>query len=345
MIPPYHPVPAENSQPPAEQVHPRATRLTCAHVLFPFMAIAIIVLSTLLARRNPLHEAPELRTIFDPFVISSVISQGSQCGCPYLTIFPFDTGCPTDCTAHRIDLPKNTSFYRTSSAFVFGNLTSFRQHHSPNKPFTPGFPLAKSFIEAEEAVIDSVKERVQEAKLPPLSVHRQSIMRMSSDYLCCLTEREKEIAQEVRARFVASHYNNFPLQLVRVQCVQDQTDSITLIWIADDLTQKLSLRANYALAHAMRAKGVPVLVDRSLQMPFHVKLVSFTASRGQDIATYRKLIQAGVEASGSHNLKTHVDLNTQLSPWELSRNSTEINYPSVDNVEHAFWFLREVCDN
>eukprot|EP00178_Gracilaria_changii_P003104 TRINITY_DN14523_c0_g1_i1.p1 TRINITY_DN14523_c0_g1~~TRINITY_DN14523_c0_g1_i1.p1 ORF type:complete len:363 (-),score=40.10 TRINITY_DN14523_c0_g1_i1:323-1357(-) len=333
----WDPVPFDEGSPEFNQ-RPHWFRTRCIW-LACVTALLLVVVEEL--SRSLAHQRLIVNR-YDPFHTSRISSQASQCGYARLAIFPFDAACPADCSSHRMGL-QATTFYRTSSAVVFGNLTSFREQQTPTGPFQSGARVAQSFLRLEKAIEHNVMKRVQEANLPPLSVKRQSVMHMSIDYLCCLTEQEMAVAQDLRARYVADHHINFGVEFGAVQCLQERVDSITVIWIADEFAQSVLLNGNYQLANVMRAKGVPVLVDRSLQMPFHTTLIGFSVAAGQDISNYRRLVQAAIRASGSHRVKVHVTGQFQLELAKLSRNMSEMSFPMFGNAEDVKWYIQEQC--
>jgi hypothetical protein len=106
-----------------------------------------------------------------------------------------------------------------------------------------------------------------------LYVGHQDYVHISLSYLCCLRRNETDWAREVMYQWVQEQYPfDFNVALNRLECWHVRLNSVAVIIVADDATQRSLLRFNLDLQHKLLERGIPTEVSRVDQMAFHVTL-------------------------------------------------------------------------
>ena len=65
---------------------------------------------------------------------------------------------------------------------------------------------------------------------------------------------------------------DFTVQFDKLQCWKERHNAITNLVVADDQSQRVLMQMNHNLRDKLRKKGIPVVVNRESQMPFHMTL-------------------------------------------------------------------------
>ena len=187
-------------------------------------------------------------------------------------IFPFRTGCPEDCDGLRRaqELHLEEVYFRTGTLFkmvaraVERNATREERQiwHLPLK-------MGEAFDETEADVVERLR-RLPFALEHVMFFHKQKWMHVSLSYDCCLTRKEAQTYEFVLRRWLAEKTFHLPLHFTHLECWLERYNSLTIIAVVDDLAQRHLLRWNYEFMAMLRENGVPVLVDRTDQMPFHM---------------------------------------------------------------------------
>lgn len=190
----------------------------------------------------------------------------SNATCQKTAVFPFRVGCPKECSrAISIDEP----MYRMSMAWYFakpdqpeGIAYDKGVNYQCPKPFVENFRSASSMMTSIQTTS------------PDLNLALQDRMHVSLSYLCCLRRNETGWAREIMYRWVLENQPfNFQLKFEKVQCWHERHNSVTVIIIADDATQRTLMKLNQDLEHQLlKQKGIATEIHRSQQMPFHMTL-------------------------------------------------------------------------
>lgn len=238
-------------------------------------------------------------------IISSVANEKE---CQRTQIFPFRVGCPASCHHLRPSL-SNQTLYRISAAWVFGNLSEFRNSATPIplSAFRGANGLAARFLRTDAELRSNVAAEVSEAGLPELQVRPQEKIHMSLSYLCCLTQDEVATTKRTIETWNASRTFAFPISFSRLQCLHERKDSVTVILNADLKMQRDIMEMNHELKSRIERAGVRVWVDREQQMPFHTTVLGFMTGNGQPISQHLGAIFRGVDSI--RNIHAHANIS------------------------------------
>jgi hypothetical protein len=206
--------------------------------------------------------------------------------CRQTHIYPFRVGCPETCQrATSSDEP----MYRMSIAWYLANPT-LPQGAAYDKGYN--YQCPKAFVDNFRTAGMAMQTSIPTAT-NGLYVGHQDRMHISLSYLCCLRRNETDWAREVMYQWVLEQYPfHVNVALDRLECWHIRPNSVTVIVVADDATQRALLRLNLDLQHKLLQRGIPTEVARVDQMAFHVTLSEvyrdedrqYNASHGHDDA-------------------------------------------------------------
>lgn len=234
--------------------------------------------------------------------------------CTRTELFPFKVGCPTasGCARYRPEV-RTTPMHRFGAIWSFGDIGQLHDARlRKGGALTRHFPLllpafARSFLATE----DALESRIPHAL--PVETLLQRAIHLSLSYVCCVTQREVDVARGVVERFAARIANlSVPLRVDSLQCWHERVNSVTNILVADAASQRRLMRLNHELAHALTVAGVPVFVARAHQMPFHFTLLGLHTSQNRSISPHLSAIANAVAAADAE-LPMNVSLRGKLS--------------------------------
>ena len=251
--------------------------------------------------------------------------------CPQTEVYPSKFGCPissSGCARYRSDVDSTVELYRYTVSWNFGDVGILHDPSARARVFDSAlkahFPMlsadsARRFLQAEDEL------EAFTSAIPQLEAKLQRAIQVDLMYGCCLTDREVEQARvAVEEWAVRNSKLSIPVRFNKLQCMQVRNNSISNIIVADKESQNTLLRINRQLAQALTEAGVPVVIERSSQLPFHTALVRFQTLNNQPITPYIHTIahsnqkvgralslsatlSASVRFSGPHKL--HNDIN------------------------------------
>jgi hypothetical protein len=253
--------------------------------------------------------------------------------------FPFRTGCPQDCQpfrAARACPPSRSShsnlrtatgpedFFRVTVEWYFGNATQYdprlswdAQNGATDTAKGVDFQAPQSFVATFQAAARDLKEQGERRlKLPgkAFKVHTQKFMHVSLSYLCCLSAEEAAQSLPVIDRWMAETEFNFALAFAEIQSWHESPNSVTNIVVADEASQRNMMHLNHDLNQHLAAAGVPVVIPREDQMPFHATLAGFRYSKKGE--TYDPQYEIASQLPTIYSLVDTVS-NDHRSNWNI----------------------------
>lgn len=207
--------------------------------------------------------------------------------------FPFRTGCPHDCEPYRQRMCLDetaTNFSRLTVQWYFGQTAKFdpkkawaEQNGATNYPKGINFEAPEAFVRTFHAAARDLKDQGEQLlKVLPMKefkVHKQKNMHASLSYLCCLTPREAKKGMEVIDKWIDKTEFNFTVRFTEIQSWHESPNSVTNIVLVDESSQIQMMRMNHDLNQHLESAGVPVIVPREDQMPFHATVAGFRFSK------------------------------------------------------------------
>eukprot|EP00435_Cladocopium_sp_Y103_P056253 s282_g18.t4 len=191
-------------------------------------------------------------------------------------IFPFRTGCPEGCSNLRAvaALKLEDTYFRTGTLWRLSgrhlqNASLIEQKiraESVPRDFGTSFDLVESEIMREVQELPFALEHV-------MFYHQQKSMHLSLSYDCCWTEEEVQNFKLVFRRWLGQTRFNLHLHFTHLECWLERFNSLTIIAVVDSAAQRELLRWNHQLNELLRSHGIPVLVQREDQMPFHMTVL------------------------------------------------------------------------
>lgn len=207
--------------------------------------------------------------------------------------FPFRTGCPNDCRPYRNEKGLSTSdteaYARVTVEWYFGEPNKY----DPRKPWESqngaskyrqgiNFECPQAFVHTFQAAASEMKKqglRLLDVPGKNFTVHKQKRMHASLSYLCCLDVDEAEMALTVIDKWIQETSFDFTLGFTEIQSWYESPNSVTTIVLVDEASQRTMMRMNHALNSRLESAGVPVVVPREDQMPFHSTVAGFRYSK------------------------------------------------------------------
>jgi hypothetical protein len=238
--------------------------------------------------------------------------------CQVATIFPFRAGCPQTC---RRQVNETEPMYRMGLEWYFARPNQ-SEHTAYDRgvnyqcpaPFVTNFRRASTMMESIASTNIGVNLKIEER------------MHLSLSYLCCLRRNETDSVREVMYQWVQDQYPfSFDVQFESVECWHERHNSVTVIMVM-----------NQNLKQALLDRGIPVEVDRSQQMPFHVTLFGVFRGAKQSLAAVDN-IQGDIR--NIYQLVTRIS-DTFQDKWTGENGGSGMTvhhapYFSFDGVQHA----------
>jgi len=191
-------------------------------------------------------------------------------------IFPFRTGCPEICHDLRVAAGSTLedTYFRT------GTLWSLSGRQLWNTSDMEKKIRAESLPEPFGNAFDSVEaEIMRELRELPFSLehvmffHQQRAPHVSLSYDCCFTKEEAMNFQLIFRRWLGQTRFNLHLHFTHLECWLERFNSLTIVAMVDPAAQIQLLRWNHELNQELLRHGIPVLVHREEQMPFHMTVL------------------------------------------------------------------------
>lgn len=228
--------------------------------------------------------------------------------CPRTKIYPFHIGCPNDCRPYRPGLPPGERFFQVGTTWRYGGLKKLRDREVViGATSFRGGSINKGFAGRFYRLEDELKSQ---AGLPgTLHVKLQTNLHVSLSYICCLRKGEVEtVSNVIRAWNQTEAVTSVGmLRYRRVHCYHERAESVTVIWDVDDDAQRRLMALNRDLKRRIEQAGVPVVIDRDEQMPFHSTVIGFHVDDDGSIEPYLGHIQQGVDTVGTVEAKANID--------------------------------------
>jgi hypothetical protein len=204
---------------------------------------------------------------------------------------PFMEGCPASCKGYRPTITTVTNhsrgsfvriepFFHTTIFWAFGQPHVYQEVGSlpPKSAYDVGInfqcseEFVRSFVHAREHVDYEATD-----KIPKIRSHGQKRMQLDLMCLCCLTRQEAYMARQVLETWL---YEKYPFQVSvkfdELQCWRTHYNALSNMIIATSDTQKELMEMNHELRDLLRENNVPIIIERESQIPFHVKLNTFS---------------------------------------------------------------------
>lgn len=208
--------------------------------------------------------------------------------------FPFRTGCPQNCHPYRSDkVEEETEYYRITVEWYFGQPSehnlSVPWSQQNGIPYDKGinFQCPESFVKTFQAAARELKDTAiqhfSNMNKGSFHIRPQKRMHTSLSYLCCLTSNEAEVALPIIDEWIDQNVFDFTLHFTDIQAWWESPNSVTNILLVDDASQDVMMQLNHFLNRQLTAAGVPIVIPREDQMPFHSTVVGFQYSdRSED---------------------------------------------------------------
>eukprot|EP00471_Norrisiella_sphaerica_P014091 CAMPEP_0184503612 /NCGR_PEP_ID=MMETSP0113_2-20130426/51997_1 /TAXON_ID=91329 /ORGANISM="Norrisiella sphaerica, Strain BC52" /LENGTH=382 /DNA_ID=CAMNT_0026893145 /DNA_START=797 /DNA_END=1945 /DNA_ORIENTATION=+ len=213
--------------------------------------------------------------------------------CRKTQIYPFHVGCPRNCSVLRPDLAAS-ELYDTNQLERSG-IVWWTGHYggydsvwplsawgiSRNISISPEF--VHTYASAEETLIDML---AQKKDTKNLSIKRGHNIHIALSYFCCWTPEELEKARDIIAKWIKSLQvegrgeghgkddKDIMVNFDRLSCYQERENSVTVIIEADSISQRRLLKMNREMKQKLIEEGIPVVLDRTEQIPFHATLLN-----------------------------------------------------------------------
>eukprot|EP00434_Breviolum_minutum_P024540 symbB.v1.2.021675.t1/scaffold1887.1/size97121/2 len=192
-------------------------------------------------------------------------------------IFPFRTGCPEICHDLRVAAGSTLedTYFRTGTLWSLSGRQLFQNTSDMEKKIR-----AESLPEPFGNAFDSVEaEIMRELRELPFSLehvmffHQQRAPHVSLSYDCCFTKEEAMNFQLIFRRWLGQTRFNLHLHFTHLECWLERFNSLTIVAMVDPAAQIQLLRWNHELNQELLRHGIPVLVHREEQMPFHMTVL------------------------------------------------------------------------
>jgi hypothetical protein len=241
-------------------------------VLFSLFGL-LLCIALLVATPNP---APPPAVVWDDDLMHS------EKRCQRTKFMPFRSACPKEC--NRTSTSSNNTepepLYRLHMAWYFGQPDVYEPHRTQDTAYQKGinFQCPDAYVESFRHASSELSAQVQANEtIPKVVVKRQNWMHLSMSYLCCMTLEESYWAKEVMQQWILDNYPfDFTVKFDELQCWKERYNSITNIVVADEQSQRVLMQMNHDLRDKLRERGIPVLVNRESQMPFHMTLTGLS---------------------------------------------------------------------
>jgi 2'-5' RNA ligase len=265
----------------------------------------------------------------------------SESRCQKTMHFPFRVGCPQNCSRYRSDGGSTTDFYRLTTQWYFGQPTKYKanipwsaQRNSSKYGKGTNFQCPESFVNTFQSASRELVERVHES-IPDAKTMKQKIMHMSLSYLCCLTADEVKVARPTIAEWIAETRFDFSLRFREIQCWYERPNSVTMIILVDPPSQITLMTLNHELNARLRSKGVPIVVPREDQMPFHSTLAGIYF--GESSESYNPLNNISSQLPVIHSIVQNLS-NSKMEDWNPSDGIRVLHDPrsSSEGGLHTF---------
>jgi 2'-5' RNA ligase len=262
---------------------------------------------------------PQSLTLFNPNLFHS------EARCQKTMHFPFRVGCPHDCSRYRSDSDMtkddSTDFYRLTIEWYFGepdkydaNIPWSAQRNSSQYKQGINFQCPASFVKTFQSASRELVERVH-ASIPDAKVKKQKRMHMSLSYLCCLTADEVKVARPTIEEWIAETRFDFFVRFGEIQCWYERPNSVTTIVLVDPPSQRVLMKLNNEINDRLRSEGVPIVVPREDQMPFHSTLAGIYF--GESSESYNPLNNISSQLPVIHAIVQKLS-NSNMEAWNPS---------------------------
>mmetsp|Transcript_24845 Transcript_24845/g.44976 ORF Transcript_24845/g.44976 Transcript_24845/m.44976 type:complete len:351 (-) Transcript_24845:176-1228(-) len=264
---------------------------------------------------------PQSSTLFNPNLFHS------ESRCQKTMHFPFRVGCPHDCSRYRSDSDtakdgnSTTDFYRLTIEWYFGEPKEYNadipwsmQRNSSQYKQGINFQCPESFVNTFQSASRELVERVH-ASIPDAKSKTQKRMHMSLSYLCCLTEDEVKVAKPTIAEWIAETRFDFSIRFGEIQCWYERPNSVTTIVLVDPPSQRVLMKLNHEINDRLRSEGVPIVVPREDQMPFHSTLAGIYF--GESSESYNPLNNISSQLPVIHAIVQSLS-NSKMEAWNPS---------------------------
>ena len=183
-------------------------------------------------------------------------------------------------------------YYRVTAEWYFGEPNKFdpnRSWESQNgkSKYKQGinFEGPEAFVRTFQAAANELKKEGERQLSEPgkeFKVHPQKRMHSALSYLCCLSAIEAEKSLPVIDEWIDETDFNFTLRFTEIQSWHERPNSVTNIVLVDKPSQRTMMRMNHDLNRKLTDAGIPIIVPREDQMPFHSTVAGFRySSKGE----------------------------------------------------------------
>lgn len=229
--------------------------------------------------------------------------------CSPTHFMPYKSGCPTSrqCSALRPDATRGASFVRADMSWYFGALAGL--HDSAKLGNMSDANLHAHTTAPPELVRGYVRLEDALEKVTPLTVHTQPKLALALSYFCCVTPDEMTTLKHVALQWAMGRRNlSLPVRFDRVECRQTRSNAAEALLMADQESQQNLMDLNHDLQRTLLEAGVPVMVSRERQLPFHMRIVGFETGGVKSILEFLEAIAETVFA-----LNRHISLDARIS--------------------------------
>jgi hypothetical protein len=169
--------------------------------------------------------------------------------------------------------------------WYFGQPMAYRNSSYP-KQYDKGVNFqcpnvfVEHFVEASETLSKRFQSSLASTKTN-LIVKPQLAMHISLSYLCCLRNHQVVETLQLMKTWVQERNFDFRVRFDRLECWHERPNSVTNILIVDDNSQHTLMGILRDLELYLINRGIPIIVPRTDQMPFHITIVGVQYNKAE----------------------------------------------------------------
>lgn len=233
--------------------------------------------------------------------------------CAQSKFYPYKTGCPTSghCEKLRPGVKKGTEFLRVAIGWRVGALYGLHDHErvfmkseERLRKRLPGVEpdVIRNYVQLEDGLEMNAPQGI-ESRL-------QEYFQFELPGVCCVTRDEMWRLRQAVKKFASVHNTTFPVTFNEPKCYHERVNSVKNVILADRKTKEILGRMYEQLADGLKATGIPMVIKKKEQLPFHMTVLEFHGKRrksiGMQLRGLAQLLQKQTEnADISIDFKVH----------------------------------------
>lgn len=223
-----------------------------------------------------------------------------------------------ECFAMRRGLANHTQLHRIDVGWRFAlhgihDVATVDAQYNLNSLVGLPTRVVRVFIGLEDRLEHAISIRTRDTHNVRERLRRDISLPLA--HLCCLTATELVRTRVAVDNWVKQVKFKLPLELTHVSCWREQHDAVRNGIIVDNTSQLRLLRLNHALTTAVVAAGVPIFIDRSQQMRFHIPLIAFYTKNNNSIEPLLDDMSRGI-TDINRNIDINLHIDTAPHVWE-----------------------------